>query len=101
MGFRRFSLRGKNRCRLEIGPVSLAHNLKKIKNHLKRLVEQGDGSDTAQYAISTISSGNQTITDSPPALSGRRFTAPAFCFYLGTLPRNDCRQSVMSMFWLN
>ena len=43
MEFRRFNLRGKDKCRLEIGLVSVAHNLKKIKNHIKRLIYQGDG----------------------------------------------------------
>ena len=43
MEFRRFNLRGKAKCRLEIGLVAVANNLKKIKNYLKRLIDQGDG----------------------------------------------------------
>ena len=43
MEFRRFNLQGKDKCRLEIGLVAVAHNLKKIKNYVKRLVNQGDG----------------------------------------------------------
>ena len=43
MGFRRFNLRGKDRCRVELGLLSVAHNLKKIKNYVKRMTEWGDG----------------------------------------------------------
>lgn len=43
MGFRRFNLRGKNKCEAELGLVSLAHNLKKIKNYIKKAMERGDG----------------------------------------------------------
>lgn len=43
MGFRRFNLRGKNKCEVELGLVSLAHNLKKIRNWVKKLSEWDDG----------------------------------------------------------
>jgi transposase len=43
MGFRRFNLRGKRKCEVELGLVSLAHNLKKIKSWLKKLAEWDDG----------------------------------------------------------
>lgn len=43
MGFRRFNLRGKNKCEIELGLISLAHNLKKIKNWVKKMAEWNDG----------------------------------------------------------
>ncbi len=43
MGFRRFNLRGKRKCEVELGLISLAHNFKKIKNYVKRMTEWGDG----------------------------------------------------------
>lgn len=43
MEFRRFNLRGKRKCELELGLVSLAHNLLKIKNWVRKLAEWGDG----------------------------------------------------------
>lgn len=43
MGFRRFNLRGKSKCEVELGLVSIAHNLKKIKNYIKKAIERGDG----------------------------------------------------------
>lgn len=43
MGFRRFNLRGKAKCEVELGLVSIAHNLKKIKNWVKKLAEWDDG----------------------------------------------------------
>ncbi|OGN09962.1 MAG: hypothetical protein A3J46_04500 [Candidatus Yanofskybacteria bacterium RIFCSPHIGHO2_02_FULL_41_11] len=43
MGFRRFNLREKRKCEVELGLVSLAHNLKKIKSWIKKLVEWDDG----------------------------------------------------------
>lgn len=48
MGFRRFSLRGKWKCELELGLVSLAHNLVKIKNWVKRGAGQDDGRQKVQ-----------------------------------------------------
>lgn len=43
MGFRRFNLRGKHKCKVELGLVSLAHNLKKIKSWVRKLAEWDDG----------------------------------------------------------
>lgn len=43
MEFRRFNLRGKRKCELELGLFSIAHNLKKIKAWVKKLAEWGDG----------------------------------------------------------
>lgn len=39
MGFRRFNLRGKKKCLIELGLVSIGHNLKKIKSCLKKQTE--------------------------------------------------------------
>lgn len=43
LNFRRFLLRGLKKCELELGLVSLAHNLKKIKKRVENLVEWDDG----------------------------------------------------------
>lgn len=43
LGFRRFNLRGKQKCELELGLFSVAHNFIKIKNWVKRLAEWDDG----------------------------------------------------------
>lgn len=43
LNFRRFLLRGLKKCELELGLVSLAHNLKKIKKKLENLVQWNDG----------------------------------------------------------
>ena len=43
MGFRRFNLRGRYKCEIELGLVSVAHNLKKMKNQVKKLMEWDDG----------------------------------------------------------
>ena len=48
MGFRRFNLRGKRKCELELGLFSLAHNLKKIKNWVKKLTTWDDGRQKVQ-----------------------------------------------------
>jgi len=48
MGFRRFNLRGKRKCELELGLVSLAHNLLKIRNWVKKAVEWDDGRQKVQ-----------------------------------------------------
>lgn len=39
MGFRRFNLRGKPKCLIEIGLTCLGHNLKKIKSYTKNIIE--------------------------------------------------------------
>ncbi len=43
MNFRTFHLRGKPKCLIELGLVSIAHNLKKMKQWVKRLAENEDG----------------------------------------------------------
>lgn len=43
MEFRRFNLKGRRKCELELGLVSLAHNLLKIKNWVRKLAEWDDG----------------------------------------------------------
>lgn len=43
LGFRRFNLRGRLKCELELGLFSIAHNFKKIQNGVKRLMKWGDG----------------------------------------------------------
>lgn len=43
LGFRRFNLRGKQKCELELGLFSVAHNLIKIKNWVKKLAAWDDG----------------------------------------------------------
>lgn len=43
MEFRRFNLRGRLKCELEIGLVSMAHNLKKIKSWVKKAMSWDDG----------------------------------------------------------
>lgn len=48
LGFRRFNLRGKLKCELELGLVSLAHNLLKVRNWVKKMTEQGDGRQKIQ-----------------------------------------------------
>lgn len=42
LGFRRFNLKGKLKCELELGLFSIAHNFKKLKNGVKRLIEWQD-----------------------------------------------------------
>ena len=48
LGFRRFNLRGKWKCELELGLVSVAHNLLKIKNWVKKMTELDDGRKKVQ-----------------------------------------------------
>ena len=43
MDFRRFNLRGRFKCELELGLVSMAHNLKKMKSWVGKLVEWDNG----------------------------------------------------------
>lgn len=43
MKFRRFNLRGKWKCEIELGLVSISHNLKKIKERVKKLAEWDSG----------------------------------------------------------
>jgi len=48
MDFRRFNLRGKWKCELELGLVSVAHNLLKIRNWVKKAAEWDDGRKKVQ-----------------------------------------------------
>jgi transposase len=48
MNFRTFHLRGKPKCLIELGLVSIGHNLKKIKNHLEKLAKWDDGNQKGQ-----------------------------------------------------
>lgn len=48
MGFRRFNLRGKWKCELELGLVSIAHNLLKVRNWVKKAIEQDNGRQKVQ-----------------------------------------------------
>ena len=43
LGFRRFLLRGQSKCELELGLISLAHNLKKIRKRVVDLCRWDDG----------------------------------------------------------
>ena len=43
MEFRRFNLRGRLKCELELGIVSMAHNFKKIRTWIKKATEWDDG----------------------------------------------------------
>jgi transposase len=52
MNFRTFHLRGKPRCLVELGLVSIGHNLKKIKSWIKKSIARGDGREkTLQLGI--------------------------------------------------
>lgn len=48
MEFRRFNLRGRLKCELELGLVSIAHNLKKIKTWVRKMTEWDDGRQKVQ-----------------------------------------------------
>lgn len=48
MGFRHFNLRGKWKCEIELGLVSVAHNLKKIRSWVKKRSEVDDGRQKVQ-----------------------------------------------------
>ena len=43
MGFRRFSLRGKWKCEIELGLISIGHNIKKMKERVKKLAKWDNG----------------------------------------------------------
>lgn len=43
MEFRRFNLRGRIKCELELGLASMAHNLKKMKSWIKKAIQWDDG----------------------------------------------------------
>lgn len=48
MNFRGFNLRGKWKCEIELGLISIGHNLKKIKEWVKKLMQWDSGLQKAQ-----------------------------------------------------
>ena len=48
MNFRTFNLRGKPKCLVELGLISLGHNLKKIKSYLKKATKWDNGNQTVE-----------------------------------------------------
>lgn len=48
MGFRTFNLRGRTKCLIELGLVSLGHNLKKIKSYVERMIDVDNGNGKLQ-----------------------------------------------------
>lgn len=54
MEFRRFNLRGKLKCELELGLASIAHNLKKMKSWVKKAAQWDDGRTTIQELGKTL-----------------------------------------------
>ena len=54
MEFRRFNLRGKLKCELELGIVSMAHNLKKMKSWVRKATSWDDGRTKIQELRKTL-----------------------------------------------
>ena len=54
MEFRRFNLRGKLKCELELGIISMAHNLKKMKSWIKKAITWDDGRAKIQELGKTL-----------------------------------------------
>ena len=54
MEFRRFNLRGKPKCELELGIISMAHNLKKMRSWVKKAILWGDGRTKIQELGKTL-----------------------------------------------
>ena len=54
MNFRTFNLRGRPKCLIELGLVSLGHNLKKIKSYLKRAAKWDNGNQTIEKLGKTL-----------------------------------------------
>lgn len=48
MNFRTFNLRGRPKCLIELGLVSLGHNLKKIKSYLKKAAKWDNGNQMVE-----------------------------------------------------
>jgi len=48
MNFRTFNLRGKPKCLVELGLISLGHNLKKIKSYLKKATKWDKGNQLVE-----------------------------------------------------
>lgn len=54
LNFRTFNLRGRPKCLIELGLVSLGHNLKKIKSYLKRAAKWDNGNQMAEKLGKTL-----------------------------------------------
>ena len=54
MEFRRFNLRGKPKCEIELGIISMAHNLKKMKSWVKKAIQWDDGRTKTQELGKTL-----------------------------------------------
>lgn len=54
MEFRRFNLRGRLKCELELGIISMAHNLKKMKFWIKKATNWDDGRTKIQELGKTM-----------------------------------------------
>ena len=54
MEFRRFNLRGRLKCELELGIISMAHNLKKMKSWIKKATSWDDGRTKVQELGKTL-----------------------------------------------
>ena len=54
MEFRRFNLRSKPKCELELGIISMAHNLKKMRSWVKKAISWGDGRTKIQELGKTL-----------------------------------------------
>lgn len=54
MNFRTFNLRGKPKCLIELGLISLGHNLKKIKSYLTRAVKWDNGNQMVEKLGATL-----------------------------------------------
>lgn len=54
MNFRVFHLRGKPKCLIELGLVSIGHNLKKIKSWIKKSTEREDGREKIMQLGTTL-----------------------------------------------
>jgi transposase len=54
MEFRRFNLRGRLKCELELGIISMAHNLKKMKSWIRKATNWDDGRTKIQELAKTL-----------------------------------------------
>src|SRR3989344_4130701 len=54
MEFRRINLRGRLKCELELGIISMAHNLKKMKSWIKKATSWDDGRTKIQELGKTL-----------------------------------------------
>lgn len=54
MNFRTFHLRGKPKCLIELGLLSIGHNLKKVKSWVKKLADWQDGQEKGMILGTTL-----------------------------------------------